>query len=145
MSPNLSSLHFAPNKLLYEQVIFNILSLIGLTRLDAIHKWSSYSKDHWDMRVSEKDLTVFEAYCASDQCYLSCKNSNCKACYHCLDSDMRLTLKDAYLEHYSKWNNKRLLPKTDLNQTHPKGLINKIQIEWYRGKCFQDSSWCTHL
>jgi len=30
MSPNLSSGHFAKNKLLYEQVIYNTLNLVGL-------------------------------------------------------------------------------------------------------------------
>lgn len=30
MSPNLSSQHFPPNRLLYEQVIFNVLKLIGI-------------------------------------------------------------------------------------------------------------------
>lgn len=30
MSPNLSSAHFQPNMLLYEQVIFNLLNLVGV-------------------------------------------------------------------------------------------------------------------
>lgn len=30
MSPNLSSAHFLPNQLLYEQVIFNLLNLVGV-------------------------------------------------------------------------------------------------------------------
>jgi len=30
MSPNLSSQHFAPNRLLYEQVIFNALNIVGV-------------------------------------------------------------------------------------------------------------------
>lgn len=30
MSPNLSSAHFPPNKLLFEQVIFNLLGLVGV-------------------------------------------------------------------------------------------------------------------
>lgn len=30
MSPNLSSAHFPPNRLLFEQVIFNLLSLVGV-------------------------------------------------------------------------------------------------------------------
>lgn len=30
MSPNLSSQHFPPNRLLYEQVIFNVLRLVGI-------------------------------------------------------------------------------------------------------------------
>lgn len=32
MSPNLSSAHFAPNQLLYEQVIFNFFALVGLAQ-----------------------------------------------------------------------------------------------------------------
>lgn len=30
MSPNLSSAHFPPNRLLYHQVLYNILSLVGV-------------------------------------------------------------------------------------------------------------------
>lgn len=30
MSPNLSSAHFLPNTLLYEQVIYNLLNLVGV-------------------------------------------------------------------------------------------------------------------
>jgi len=30
MSPNLSSAHFPPNQLLYEQVLFNLLGLVGV-------------------------------------------------------------------------------------------------------------------
>lgn len=30
MSPNLSSAHFPPNRLLFEQVIFNLFSLVGI-------------------------------------------------------------------------------------------------------------------
>ena len=32
MSPNLSSAHFAPNQLLYEQVLYNLFSLIGVAQ-----------------------------------------------------------------------------------------------------------------
>ena len=32
MSPNLSSKHFAGNRLLYEQVIYNLLRLVGVAR-----------------------------------------------------------------------------------------------------------------
>lgn len=30
MSPNLSSAHFPPNQLLYEQVLYNVMGLLGL-------------------------------------------------------------------------------------------------------------------
>ena len=32
MSPNLSSLHFARNKLLYEETLFGLLSLVGIAK-----------------------------------------------------------------------------------------------------------------
>lgn len=32
MSPNLSSGHFPPNRLLYEQVVFGLLNLVGVAR-----------------------------------------------------------------------------------------------------------------
>jgi hypothetical protein len=31
MSPNLSSMHYPPNALLYEQVLFSLLSLVGVS------------------------------------------------------------------------------------------------------------------
>lgn len=30
MSPNLSSAHFPPNRLLYQQVLYNVLGLVGV-------------------------------------------------------------------------------------------------------------------
>lgn len=38
MSPNLSSAHYLPNMLLYEQVIFNLLNLVGVG--SSIHRES---------------------------------------------------------------------------------------------------------
>lgn len=32
MSPNLSSAHYPPNQLLYEQVIYSLLSLVGVAK-----------------------------------------------------------------------------------------------------------------
>ena len=36
MSPNLSSEHFPPNRLLYEQVVFNVLKLVGIIPMKSI-------------------------------------------------------------------------------------------------------------
>jgi tubulin monoglycylase TTLL15 len=36
MSPNLSSAHFPPNQLLYEQVLYNMMGLLGLG--ERVHK-----------------------------------------------------------------------------------------------------------
>lgn len=143
MSPNLSSAHFAPNKLLYEQVIYNLFSLVGLTRIDGIKDWNQYDSDSWNLRVSEKDLAVNEDLCTSDECFMSCRSDSCRSCYMCLSDGVKLTLKDAYLEHNSRWNSKRLLPSTKENSINPTSGINQIQIDWFNGKCSINSDWCS--
>ncbi|RWS05853.1 tubulin polyglutamylase TTLL4-like protein, partial [Dinothrombium tinctorium] len=142
MSPNLSSLHFAPNKLLYEQVIFNLLSLVGLTRTLDFHTWATYPSSLWNMRISNKDLSVHEAICASDECHLSCRSDKCKVCLYCMDSETIVILKEASLEHFSRWNCKRLIPSTDENAQHPSGTINELHRLWFVGKCLHDEQWC---
>lgn len=36
MSPNLSSAHYAPNRLIYEQVLFNLFGIVGLTHFERL-------------------------------------------------------------------------------------------------------------
>ncbi|CAG2118952.1 unnamed protein product, partial [Medioppia subpectinata] len=112
MSPNLSSAHFAPNKLLYEQVIFNLLSLVGVARTLDTRTWTNRSPDDYNMMVTTKEMSVNEELCANAECHLSCKSSECDVCYHCLKDEQKLVLKDAVLEQHSKWMAKRLIPST---------------------------------
>jgi len=46
MSPNLSSGHFAKNKLIYEQVIYNTLTLVGLATTLSAAEARRYSQLH---------------------------------------------------------------------------------------------------
>jgi len=142
MSPNLSSLHFAPNQLLYEQVIFNMLSLVGITHTLGTHLWPHRDNQVWNMMVSDKDLSVFENICSSDECHLSCKSEKCKVCYYCLNALMKTTLKEAHLEHLSKWNSKRLVPSLRPTALKAKGRINELQAIWFQGKCLKNIGWC---
>lgn len=143
MSPNLSSLHFAPNKLLYEQVIFSLLSLVGLTRTDGITDWPNYESDRWDLRISDKDLAIDEEVCSSDECYLSCKSTKCRSCYMCLSDSMKLHLKDAFLEQKSIWASKRLIPSTIYEHFNSKTTNNLVQNDWFKAKCSSDPNWCS--
>lgn len=143
MSPNLSSLHYAPNKLLYEQVIFNLLSLVGVARSIQFPSWNERPNEIWNMMVTEKDLSVMQDRCLSDECHMLCSSPQCKVCYHCLTDNFKMILKDATLEHLSKWNCKRILPSTMDSDVTPKGEINKLQIEWFKGKCLHDKNWCS--
>lgn len=38
MSPNLSSAHYAPNRLIYEQVLFNLFAIVGLTHFERLDR-----------------------------------------------------------------------------------------------------------
>ncbi|KFM69501.1 Tubulin polyglutamylase ttll6, partial [Stegodyphus mimosarum] len=67
MSPNLSPAHFPQNRLLYEQVLFNSLSLVGLVR-----KFHTNFAYRGEAEVSEKDIQVYPEQCASSICRKSC-------------------------------------------------------------------------
>lgn len=142
MSPNLSSLHFAENKLLYEQVIFNVLSLAGIAQTIHVNNWPDRQLPIWNMMVSDRDLSVFEDICGSDDCHLSCKDPKCKVCFYCLDATAKTVLKDAFIEHQSKYNNKRLIPSVKTSAEFAEGPLNELQRTWFNGMCVKNVAWC---
>lgn len=173
MSPNLSSRHFPPNRLLYEQVLQSYFSLVGLNRYAHDHlidlpihhldgKLTLASKSvkstneryGLDQIISEKDLSVYEDLCVSDECHMNCQKADCKVCFFCLNYSEKLHLKRAIYEQYSRWNFKRLLPSTqdedlDLQLVHPESKIrsidsNYIHVQWFRGKCHTDKRFCSY-
>ena len=91
MSPNLFSLRFPPNNLMFEQVIFNLLSLTGIVRESIeLPTWSKRPQETWDMMVSDKDLSVWEDHCSSSECDLSCVNPSCQVSYFCLSDQFKM-------------------------------------------------------
>lgn len=141
MSPNLSSSHFAPNKLLYEQVVYNILSVAGIANTLHIKSWMDRSEEFWNPLVGDKDLTVFNDLCASEECRLSCASVSCRACLFCLSPQLKTSLKDAVLEHHSRWNMRRLIPSQSRDTVSTD--YDDIQKVWFDGKCLQDIAWCS--
>jgi len=173
MSPNLSSLHYPPNRLLYEQVLNSYFSLVGLTQFARQHftdlpvhhldgkpsvpsvgtKLSKNERYGLDAIISEKDLSVYGDLCVSDACHMNCHEIECKICYFCLDYKDKLHIKRAIFEQHSKWNFKRLLPSTrdedlELQLVHPESKLqafdaNYIHVNWFRGKCHTDPRFCS--
>lgn len=141
MSPNLSSSHFAPNKLLYEQVVYNILSVAGIANTLHIKSWMDRSEGFWNPLVGDKDLAVFNDLCASEECHLSCSSVSCRACLFCLSAELKTSLKDAVLEHHSRWNMRRLIPSQSRETVVTD--LDDIQKIWFDGKCLQDIAWCS--
>ncbi|KAK4885271.1 hypothetical protein RN001_001542 [Aquatica leii] len=147
MSPNLSSAHFPPNRLLFEQIIFNLLGLVGIS--DVISKHSSVrSQSAEDMRVTDKNIMVFANECNSSMCRNSCMAPICQLCRPCLTEEHKNNLQQAYREHVNKGSCKRIYPPPmkmedidiheELEMYTPE---NQFQHRWFKGKCLMDASW----
>ncbi|GFG31355.1 hypothetical protein Cfor_12923 [Coptotermes formosanus] len=149
MSPNLSSQHFPPNRVLYEQVLFNMLSLVGVgqrTRGDSLRPRSS---DEEAMQVTEKNLMVFPAVCARRLCRSSCMSPDCQLCRPCLTPETMYVLKAAYMEHVNRHDCKRIFPPHMTEEDAKKGISldeyspeNQLMYRWFQGKCLMDRTWC---
>lgn len=61
MSPNLSSGHFAQNRLLYEQVVYNMFHLIGAA--NRVEHSSKIEVNEQEMQVGPRDLSVEPSQC----------------------------------------------------------------------------------
>lgn len=161
MSPNLSSAHFAQNQLLYEQVIYNLLNLVGVgssLRRQSFRKRYEYFKGvflHFigtflfvfstaaaeSMLTASKNIAVNAVACGQ-RC--DCSLAACKLCLPCLSADQRAVLVAAYREHLQKGDAKRLFPQTQLSAERLAQLSseNQLHTRWFAEKCLQDVAWC---
>ncbi|XP_050529493.1 probable tubulin polyglutamylase ttll-15 [Daktulosphaira vitifoliae] len=142
MSPNLSSAHYPQNRLLYEQVLFNLFALVGLTHFER-------KKDSNKMIVSMKNIVAYPKHCSEIDCN-TCQSEDCKLCLPCIDSEIERQLTNAYREHIDRHDCKRIFPPTferrllvnssnDLSRYNQK---NQLMYKWFKGKCIEDVEWC---
>ena len=73
MSPNLSSQHFPPNRLLYEQVIFNLFRLVGIVPTNRLKSDDPLMRQP---QAAFKDLAVFPDRCATCTGEVNCTQVN---------------------------------------------------------------------
>ncbi|XP_053673253.1 probable tubulin polyglutamylase ttll-15 [Anopheles nili] len=146
MSPNLSSAHFKPNRLLYEQVIYNLFQLIGVGT--SIRR-DSFRKRHPDteaMLSSIKNLATGANQCSNVPCVESCAPVECQLCRTCLEESDLDDLQRAYREHMNRGDMKRIfpVPKADNHRVNFETLSAKNQFmsRWFEEKCKLDSSYC---
>ncbi|KAK5647638.1 hypothetical protein RI129_002530 [Pyrocoelia pectoralis] len=146
MSPNLSSAHFPQNRLLFEQIIFNLFGLIGLNHGSTK---SALLASEEEMRVADKNIMVFPNECHSANCRQSCTSPICELCRPCLSERNRNNFLRTYLEHVNKGDCKRIYPPPmkseeidiydEFEEDTPE---NQLQLRWFQGKCLMDASWC---
>lgn len=67
MSPNLSSKHFSANRLLYEQVLYNVFHLVGAA--SSVDHPSKLQVKEQEMLTGPRDLSV-----EPSQCFQLCKD-----------------------------------------------------------------------
>lgn len=152
MSPNLSSAHFKQNRLLYEQVMYNLLSLVGIGRPVHAPSLASRSKDEEEMQAAIKDIVVF-----ADHCSVNCKGGTdacskveCQLCLPCLSEDQKSNFLQAFLEHQRRGGCRRVVPQPinagDAHQAAQMDRLtpeNTLMTEWFRGMCISDKVFCS--
>ncbi|ENN78250.1 hypothetical protein HUJ04_004358 [Dendroctonus ponderosae] len=148
MSPNLSSSHFPPNRLLYQQLLYNVLGLVGVGQ--RIHKntLEVRSKEEELMIVSEKQLATYPEKCNSPLCRSSCVSPDCQLCKPCLSPETKRYLIEAFKEHLHRGDCKRIFPPVETRDEALKAVEdsysaeNQLHYSWFKGKCLLDSTWC---
>jgi len=149
MSPNLSSAHFKQNEPLYEQVVYSLLSLIGVASLLTPDLARVSTGPVAEMQAAEKDLAVFGLECGSSACLDSCAGI-CQVCLPCLSRRQKATLRQALLEHLNRQLTRRILPVATTREEARSGVAgldhlsaaNRLMHLWFRGKCLLDAAFC---
>nr|XP_012233938.1 PREDICTED: tubulin polyglutamylase ttll6 [Linepithema humile]XP_012233939.1 PREDICTED: tubulin polyglutamylase ttll6 [Linepithema humile] len=141
MSPNLSSAHYPPNQLLYEQVIFNTFALVGIGKRTRKGSLKARNKAEEEMEIANKNIVVLPELCKEcDDCF----RVECQLCRPCFMPETRLILSQSYLEHQNKMDFQRIFPPPITRDMVLKDytLRNQLLIRWYQGKCEVDKAWC---
>ncbi|VDL82679.1 unnamed protein product [Nippostrongylus brasiliensis] len=157
MSPNLSSGHFRQNQVLYEQVLFNVFSLVGIA--SAFTKQAGrqilQSDTSKDFVVTENEIHIPLKYCTDG----TCRGCDAKMlCAECMTATTKSFLRQSVLEHIDRRNMKLLnidysnqkVPKDPLTlrnipispQFQPITKEDSLFLIWREAKCKGDSTWC---
>ncbi|XP_055851537.1 probable tubulin polyglutamylase ttll-15 [Episyrphus balteatus] len=150
MSPNLSSAHFKQNSLLYEQILYSVLNLVGIgTPID--HSLMALgSEDVEEMISNDRNIATLLNLCADYDCDKSCNKLECELCLPCLSGKDHQTLHAAFREHLHRVNMKRIIPKPindfrkfDIEkETQNLSTKNQWMTRWFYAKCSDEITWC---
>ncbi|KAG6800947.1 tubulin polyglutamylase TTLL7 [Apis mellifera caucasica] len=142
MSPNLSSAHYPANQLLYEQIIFNLFSLVGIGQRIRKDSLKIRNKMEEQMEVADKNIMVLPELCI--ECN-DCFRVECQLCSPCFTPEIKMIFLQSYLEHQNKMDFQRIFPPPITKNMSLKDytLKNQLLVRWYQGKCELDLSWCS--
>ena len=150
MSPNLSSAHFKQNFILYEQVIYNVLNLVGVGNYVQRESFEKLDRETELMLSTYKNIMVNGEKCGKLPCLETCASIECQFCNPCMEKSEINDLTLAYREHVNKGDTKRIFPVTgdalkniDSDPAFKQlSARNQWMTKWFQAKCAMDSSWC---
>ncbi|CAB3364005.1 Hypothetical predicted protein [Cloeon dipterum] len=146
MSPNLSSMHYPPNALLYEQVLYSLLSLVGISSY--LHPPFQPNAEVSNMVVANRNIMTTPEVCVNCD---DCSKPECQLCAPCLKEDFVADIKKAYKEHMNRFRCRRIFPprmtqaeaKLGIPQEYAElSTKNILQYRWFQAKCLMDDIWC---
>ena len=102
-------------KKIYENVLYNFLSMIGVgTYIEKkkIHDFSD--REHLFMGDSNH-MTVNPENCTTKICMESCESPNCRLCWKCIPEKDQWDLRLAFIEHSNIGQMKRVVPPPNVS------------------------------
>ncbi|ALC47707.1 CG4089 [Drosophila busckii] len=147
MSPNLSSAHFKPNSILYEQVLYSVFNLVGIRPVTST---SASDTPLNEMITTDKNLATGLNNCASYNCNTSCDRDECNLCLPCMSGSEYKWLEKAHDEHLHRVDMKRIFPKP-IHDFQSFNIDNEVTnmtkqnawiSRWFYNKCEYDRTWC---
>lgn len=149
MSPNLSSAHFKQNTLLYEQVLYNLFSLVGIGNYVNRESLEKMENDVELMISADKNVMIKGENCSRLPCTESCSSVECQFCKPCMSRNDILELHRAYREHTNRGDTKRIFPvpikdpKIEYKENKKLSQKNQFMSRWFHAKCQESSQWCS--
>lgn len=161
MSPTSSGSGSKQLSLMYDQLIYNTLNILGITTPAVIKPrlvrhvqsitqrrkfnffLSSSSVEESLMFSAPKDIAVNAEDCYS--CIDSCDNVLCELCLPCMSGNLTKSFHQAYREHQARGNMKRIFPNENSVQEKFVKLFrdkDKLSVKWFEAKCENDFDWC---
>ncbi|WKY09308.1 hypothetical protein Q1695_002011 [Nippostrongylus brasiliensis] len=142
MSPNLSSGHFRQNQVLYEQVLFNVFSLVGIASAftQRAGRQILVSDTSKDFVVTDNEIHVPLKYCTDGTCRGCDAKMECQLCAECMTATTKSFLRESILEHIDRRNMKLL--NIDYSNQKPLTKEDSLFLIWREAKCKGDSTWC---
>ncbi|KAG5669197.1 hypothetical protein PVAND_017090 [Polypedilum vanderplanki] len=147
--PNIyPSKYFYRNKVLYENLLYNLFTLIGAGTNFRKFTIQLPNMDVEKMIAHPHSMTVRPEVCLTSFCQRSC-SSVCNLCWKCLNSATKYDFLQSYREQMNSGDFKRIFPPEknqmeNFNELYGNLLSenSKLHVEWFKEMCKKNRYFC---